>query len=278
MPAYARPSQHSERLMHFKVRQSTMPALFVGHGNPMYAIEENRYMQKWRRLGDTLPRPEAILCISAHWESEGLRLSGAAAPETIHDFYGFPQALFDVQYPAPGSPELAALVAGELSDLNPVIDGERGLDHGAWAVLKGLYPDADVPVVQLSLDRRQPPHRHYELGRRLAFLRERGVLLLGSGNIVHNLGNIVWRPAAQHAWALEFDAAVASAIEAGEDDAVIRYEQFGEAARLAVPTNEHYLPLLYILALRRPQESITFFNAVVEMGSLSMRSLLLGWA
>lgn len=252
-----------------------MPALFAGHGNPMYAIEENPYRREWERLGSSLPRPEAVLCVSAHWESEGLRVTGSAAPETIHDFFGFPQPLFDVRYPAPGSPELAGLLAGELSDLEITIDPERGLDHGAWSVLKGMYPDADVPVVQLSLDHRQPPQWHYDLGRRLAFLRRRGVLLLGSGNIVHNLREVVWRGEARHDWALEFDAAIGDAIMRGDDEAVIDYVRFGAAARLSVPTREHYLPLLYVLAMRTAADELSFFSDAVEMGSLSMRSLLL---
>lgn len=260
-----------------------MPAIFAGHGNPMHAIDDNPYRRKWQELGDELPRPDAVLCISAHWESDELRVTGSAAPETIHDFYGFPQPLFDVQYPAPGSPELAALIseelanklAGELADLSVSVDPERGLDHGAWSVLRGIYPDADVPVVQLALKRGESPRWHYELGRRLGFLRERGVLVLGSGNIVHNLREVVWRGEAQHDWALEFDDAIANAIKTGDDEAVIDYARFGEVARLSVPTNEHYLPLLYILAMRAKGEEFSFFNDEVEMGSLSMRSLLL---
>jgi len=259
----------------FDLRDDAMPALFAGHGNPMYAIEENPYRHEWERLGRELPRPDGILCISAHWQTEGVRLTGMAEPETIHDFYGFPQALFDVRYPAPGSPELAALIAFELSDPDIRLDYERGLDHGAWSVLKGMYPDADVPVVQISLARRQPPAWHYGMGKRLAWLRRRGVLVLGSGNIVHNLGQVVWRGEAKHDWAVEFDAAIRDAIEAGDDKAVIDYERFGEIASLSVPTNEHYLPLLYTLAMKSPEEEISFFNDAVEMGALSMRSLLL---
>lgn len=274
IPACARRSPSSERIVSgFARRDQPMPAIFAGHGNPMYAIDDNPYRLEWERLGRELPRPQGVLCISAHWETEGVRVTGAVSPETIHDFYGFPQSLFDVQYPAPGSPELAELIAAELPEV--AIDAERGLDHGAWAVLRGLYPDAGVPVVQLSLDRRQPPQWHYELGKRLAFLRRCGVLLLGSGNIVHNLGQVVWRGEARHDWAVQFDADIATAIEAGDDAAVIDYQRFGEAAMLSVPTREHYLPLLYILGARGEGEGISFFNEVVEMGSLSMRSLLL---
>jgi len=257
----------------FDLRDNFMPALFVGHGNPMYAIDDNPYRREWERLGSTLPRPEAVLCISAHWESDGVAVTGSASPATIHDFYGFPQGLFDVRYPAPGSPELAALIGEELPAVT--IDADRGFDHGAWAVLKGMYPDADVPVVQLSLDRRQPPRWHYEVGKLLTWLRKRGVMVIGSGNIVHNLREVVRKGEAQHDWAVAFDKVIGDAIAAGDDEAVIDYERFGEAAKLSVPTSEHYLPLLYVLAMRQPNDELSFFNDRVEMGSLSMRSLLL---
>jgi len=263
----------------FQQRDTPMPALFVGHGSPMYAISDNLFSRSWAELGHKLPKPEAILCISAHWESDGVRLSGGEQPPTIHDFSGFPQTLFEVEYPAPGSPELATLIAGQLHDLpasiDVVIDRGRGLDHGAWAVLKSIYPQADVPVVQLSLDRNRKPAWHYELGKRLAWLRSRGVLVIGSGNIVHNLSDLVWQEGVHHEWATRFDAAIAAAIEAGDHEAVIHYDQLGEDVRRAVPTAEHFLPLLYVLAMQQPQDRLSFFNAEVGMGSISMRSLLL---
>jgi len=252
-----------------------MPAMFVGHGNPMYAIEDNTYSLTWRALGKHMPRPQAVLCISAHWETRGCFVSGAESPETIHDFHGFPQALFDVQYPAPGSPELAMHIADTLADVPVSIDTTRGIDHGAWSVLMPMYPGADVPIVQLSLDRGKPAAWHYELGQKLAFLRREGVLIVGSGNIVHALGEVVWREGAQHGWALEFDTAIGDLIVSGDHEAIVHYERLGDAARRSVPTSEHFLPLLYILGMQQPGEGLSFFNDAVTMGSLSMRSLLL---
>jgi len=259
----------------FQKRQKPLPALFVGHGSPMYAVSENPFSRSWAELGHKLPRPEAILCISAHWESDGVQLSGAEKPPTIHDFTGFPQTLFDVEYPAPGSPELAALIAGQLHDLPVIIDHVRGLDHGAWSVLKPMFPQADIPVVQLSLDRRQSPEWHYRFGHRISSLRYHGVLVVGSGNIVHNLSDLIWQEGVHHEWAVRFDAAIAAAIEAGDHETVIHYNRLGEDVRRAVPTPEHFLPLLYVLAMQQPQDRLSFFNAEVGMGSISMRSLVL---
>ena len=249
-----------------------MPALFLGHGSPMNAIEDNEFHRGWRALGQRLPRPRAVLCVSAHWETRGVRTSAAARPVTIHDFYGFPQALFDVQYRAPGDPALARRAA-ELAGAQQ--DPERGLDHGAWGVLIGMYPDASVPVVQLSLDTTQPGAWHYALAKKLAPLRDEGILVLGSGNIVHNLG--VWRPGDGRPcdWALRFDAEVRKRIDAGDHQALADYPSLGADARLSIPTPEHYLPLLYVLALQAKGEAPTYMNDEV-MTSISMTSLLIG--
>lgn len=256
-------------------RTACMPALFVGHGNPMNAIEDCRFRRTWQQLGMNLPRPQAILCVSAHWETNGCFVSAAETPETIHDFYGFPQALSDVRYPAPGSPGLAQTIAAALADVPVQIDAARGLDHGAWSVLMPMYAGADIPIVQLSLDRTKSAAWHYELGKKLRFLRERGVMIVASGNIVHALSEVVWRESAQHDWAVAFDAEIRDLILAGDHDAIIHYEKLGDAARRSVPTNEHFLPLLYSLGMQHKGESPGFFNEVVTMGSISMRSVLL---
>jgi len=252
-----------------------MPALFVGHGNPMNAIERNRFHLSWEALGQRLPRPKAVLCISAHWQTHGVRLTASERPETIHDFRGFPKALFELEYPASGDPELARRVAGLLADHQPGLDSARGLDHGAWSILVAMYPNADVPVVQLSLDSGRPAAFHYALGRKLAPLREEGVLILGSGNIVHNLRRFSFDNPAPLDWAVEFDEDVKRKIVSREHGALIDYGSLGEHANLAIPTDEHFLPLLYALAGRDEAEPIGFFNEVV-LSSISMSSVLVG--
>lgn len=249
-----------------------MPALFLGHGSPMNAIEDNEFHRAWGEVALHLPRPKAVLCVSAHWETRGVYATGAAQPETIHDFYGFPQALFDVQYRAPGDPVLARRAA-ELAGARQ--DPGRGLDHGAWGVLIAMYPDAGVPVVQLSLDTAQPGAFHYALAKKLAPLRDEGILVLGSGNIVHNLG--VWHPGdgRPYDWALRFDAEVRRRIDAGDHEALADYASLGEDARMAVPTPEHYLPLLYVLALQEKGEMPGYFNDQVTT-SISMTSVMFG--
>lgn len=255
-----------------------MPALFVGHGNPMNAIEETSFVAAWRATAAQLPRPRAILCISAHWESEGSFVTSMAHPKTIHDFYGFPDDLFRLQYPAPGSPGLAARVRELVGSTAVRLDDgySWGLDHGTWSVLCRMYPAADIPVVQLSLDRTQYPRFHYDLGAELLPLRREGVLVVGSGNLVHNLRLLDWRAKSPYPWAAEFDRLAAELIVAGEHDRLVAYPALGEAARLAIPTNEHYLPLLYILALQQPGEKISFFAEGLVYGSISMRSLRIG--
>ena len=251
-----------------------MPVVFAGHGSPMNAIEDNTWHWHWRLLGERLPRPRAILCVSAHWEAQGARLTGASHPSTIHDFFGFPQALFDVQYPAPGSLKLARRVEELLGGHKHAhVDATRGLDHGAWSVLRGMYPAADVPVVQLSIDTALPGAHHYALAKKLAPLRREGVLILGSGNLVHNLALWDWRDPTPVDWAVRFDDAVKRRIAARDHADLIDWQRLGEDARRAIPTPEHYLPLLYVLALQADGDRVRFFNEDV-VGALAMTSVL----
>ena len=255
-----------------------MPVLFVGHGNPMNAIEETPFVIAWRETAAQLPRPRAILCVSAHWETEGTFVTAMPNPRTIHDFYGFPDELYRESYPAPGLPALAETICGLIHSTRVCPDStfSWGLDHGAWSVLRRMYPAADIPVVQLSLDRTRPARCHYEMARELMPLREQGVLILGSGNLVHNLRLLKWDADLPYPWASEFDRLVTELILAGENDRLAAYETLGEAARFAIPTNEHYLPLLYALALREAGEEASFFAEGIVYGSISMRSLRIG--
>ncbi len=256
----------------------TQPVLFLGHGSPMNAIEDNAWSRAWREMGERLSTPRAILCVSAHWETPGPWLTGSAAPPTIHDFGGFPQALFDVRYPAPGDPALAQRVVELLGDAFPArIDPQRGLDHGAWGVLRPMYPEADIPIVQLGIDSRRPGAWHLDLARRLAPLRDEGVLVVASGDIVHNLRLFDWRDPTPLPWALRFRDAVNAAIRAREFDTLADWPAMGDDARLSIPTPEHYIPLLYALALVRDDDALEIFNDDV-IGSLSMTSLLIGHA
>jgi 4,5-DOPA dioxygenase extradiol len=250
-----------------------MPAVFIGHGSPMNAVTDNVFSREWRALGEALPTPRAILCVSAHWETATTQVCNVAAPETIHDFYGFPKALFDVNYRAPGAPAVAARLR-ELSDGVITETGEWGLDHGAWQVLVHMFPKANIPVAQLSLARSLSASAHFELARTLKPLRDEGVLILGSGNIVHNL-----RLAGQSetpAWARAFDSYVATALENGDDDALCNISRAGESARVAVPTPEHYLPLLYIAAVGADHEKPQHHTPQFDWGSISMRSVSYG--
>ncbi|MGH8204356.1 MAG: 4,5-DOPA dioxygenase extradiol [Steroidobacteraceae bacterium] len=251
-----------------------MPVLFVGHGNPMNAIERNEFHLAWEALGKRLPRPRSILWVSAHWETRNAHVTAAETPETIHDFYGFPQALFDVRYPAPGDPALAARVAALVASERVRLDPGRGLDHGAWSVLIAMYPEADIPVVQLSMDTSLPGRHHYELARQLAPLRDEGVLVVGSGNVVHNLRLFDFRNPTPLDWALAADAEIRGYIAARRHDRLSEYPARPEA-RLPVPTPEHYLPLLYAIALQQAHESVEFFSVQVP-GSISMTSVLIG--
>jgi 4,5-DOPA dioxygenase extradiol len=249
-----------------------MPVLFVGHGSPMNAIEDNAITRGWQAVARRLPRPRAIVCVSAHWETRGVGVNSAAQPSTIHDFGGFPQALFDVRYAAPGDPALAQRIA-RLSEAPPIhADPGHGLDHGAWSVLRVMYPDADIPVLQLSLDTSQPGAFHYALGRKLAPLREEGVLIVGSGNIVHNLRLLSWRDMTPPDWALRADAVLRQRIVDGDHEALVDWHTLGADVALGIPSPEHYLPLLYALALQRPDDALQLFNQTV-LGTLSMTSL-----
>ena len=252
-----------------------MPALFIGHGSPMNAIEDNVFSRSWREIVTFLPKPRAILCISAHWETMGAAVTASEWPETIHDFYGFPKALFDVQYPAPGSPELAQQIVDLLHPQFVQLDTGRGLDHGAWSVLQAMYPAADLPVLQLSLDRTRNAPSHYELAKKLQPLREQGVLIVGSGNIVHNLRVFNFNETQTYDWAIAFDQTVMNCILQRDHAALCDYSKFGQMAALSIPTAEHYLPLLYALAQQQDGEPLRFFNPGV-VSSISMRSLQIG--
>ena len=249
-----------------------MPALFVGHGSPLNALEDNEFSRAWTEVGKALPTPSAILCISAHWETNGTQVTGMDQPKTIHDFGGFPPELYAMEYPAPGSPELAQLTQASVKKVPVRVDQTWGLDHGTWSVLCRMFPDANIPVVQLSLDQTQAPEFHYALGQELQALRRKGVLIIGSGNIVHNLRRAVFQEGA-YDWAIEFDETIKQLVLSGDHQPIVHYQTLGQAARLAIPTNEHYLPLLYVLALQEKNEQIRFFADRVTFGSLSMRSL-----
>ena len=257
------------------IESTRMPAVFLGHGNPMNAIERNPFHESWENLGRLLPRPNAVLCISAHWEAPGVRVTSSQQPETIHDFHGFPKALFAVEYPAHGDPELAQRVCTLLQGHEVMLDSERGLDHGAWSVLRPMYPAADVPVVQLSMDTRQPLQFHYDLARKLAPLRDEGVLILCSGNIVHNLRAFRYDDPVAPGWAVEFNDAVKQKLLSRNHQALIDYGLLGEHATLAVPTVEHYLPLIYVLGVQRETDRVELIDDVV-LSAISMTSVLIG--
>lgn len=254
-----------------------MPVMFVGHGSPMNAIEKNSFSDKWHELGNTLPTPKAILCISAHWETRGTLLTAMTNPRTIHDFGGFPPALYDVEYPAPGDPGLAKESAALLSSVQAGLDEKWGLDHGTWSILTNMFPKADIPVVQLSLDYGKDPQQHFDLAKQLAALRNKGVLILGSGNMVHNLRMIDWsHEDAAFDWAIEANEIFKKLISNGDHQSLINYKNLGNAVQLAVPSPDHFLPLLYTLALKSENEEFSFFNDQYVMGSLNMTSVYFG--
>ncbi|MHA6312679.1 4,5-DOPA-extradiol-dioxygenase [Pantoea sp. S-LA4] len=259
--------------------QSRMPALFLGHGSPMNALEENRYTTAWRQAGDSLPRPRAIIAVSAHWYTTGTAVTAMAQPRTLHDFGGFPQALFDTRYPAPGSPELAEQLVRQLAPIPVRLDHEWGFDHGSWGVLIKMYPQADIPVVQLSIDSTKPPAWHYELGQKLAALRDEGVMIVASGNVVHNLRKVRWDGGDEvYPWASSFEQFVRDNLAAEGDAAshpLVNFMQHPGAA-LSNPTPEHYLPLLYVLGSRQKGEAITIPVDGIEMGAISMLSVQVG--
>lgn len=257
-----------------------MPVLFLGHGSPMNAIEDNEFVQGFKKLSTAIEKPKAILVISAHWETRGTYVTAMENPQTIHDFGGFPQALFDVQYPAPGSPELAEASKKLITTTEVHLDDKWGLDHGSWSVIKHMYPHADIPVIQMSIDYTQPPAYHYALIKELASLRNKGVLIVGSGNNVHNLRKVSW----QHLnsvgfafdWATEADETMKRYIREGHHQPLIDYSKQGTAFQLAIPTPEHYLPLLYALGLQDKNEDVHIFNDQAVAGALTMTSLKIG--
>lgn len=252
-----------------------MPVIFFGHGNPMNAIEQNRYTEGWSEIGRTIPRPKAIVSVSAHWYLPGTRVTAMEQPQTIHDFGGFPRELYETEYPASGNPALARRLQ-QLTDAH--LDQQWGLDHGTWAVLCHVYPNADIPVVQLSIDETQPATSHFELGRRLAPLRDEGVLVLGSGNLVHNLHTYAWgrHPVEPFDWALRFEENARAWIAAGEYAPLVGYEALGRDAMLAVPTPDHYLPLLYVLGAAHRGEKVAFPIEGIDGGSVSMLTVVIG--
>lgn len=254
-----------------------MPVLFLGHGSPMNAIEENEFVAGFRNLAKTLPQPNAILCISAHWYTKGTKVTAMEMPKTIHDFGGFPQALFDVQYPAKGSPELAIETKRILSPVEIELDETWGLDHGAWSVIKHLYPEANVPVIQLSIDYTKSGQYHFELAQKLQSLRHKGVLIIGSGNIVHNLRLIDFHNYDKDNygfdWAIEARQTINDYLLDGNFQPLINFEKMDRAIQLAIPTPDHYLPLLYTLGLKEKSEELSLFNDKLMAGSLSMTSV-----
>jgi 4,5-DOPA dioxygenase extradiol len=261
-------------------RAERMPVVFVGHGSPMNAIEDNRFSRGWAALGERLPRPRAIVCISAHWETRGTFVTAMDDPETIHDFGGFPDELFAVQYPAPGSRLLASEVQKRVTTRPLGLDEKWGLDHGCWSVLKRMYPAADVPVVQVSLDRALSEPAQYDLARQLAPLRDEGILIVGSGNLVHNLGLVDWSAADFNApngfdWAVEANETFKKLIDERRHDQLVGYKSLGRAVQLAVPTREHYLPALWALALQAEDEVVSYFNDQAVAGSLTMTSFVI---
>jgi len=257
---------------------AVLPAIFFGHGNPMNALAQNAYTEAWSRIGREVEKPRAILAISAHWYVPGTGVTISTRPRTIHDFGGFPKELFEVQYPAPGDPELARRVQGMLAPLPVSLDSSWGLDHGTWSVLKHVYPEADIPIVQLSIDETRPASFHFEIGRKLASLRGEGVLIVGSGNLVHNLHAYAW---GRHApdpydWAVRFETEARGLITSGEYRPLVDYESLGEEALLSIPTPDHYLPLLYVIGARQKSDAVTFPVEGVDGGSISMLSVRVG--
>jgi len=253
-----------------------MPVLFLGHGSPMNAIEDNEFSRGFRNIAKSLPRPDSIVCISAHWETFGTMLTAMNSPKTIHDFGGFPKALYEIEYPAPGNPALA----NEIIEHNTLIqiqpDMQWGLDHGTWSVLRHMYPDADIPIIQLSIDRNANLMQQVEIAKSLQWLRDKGVMLVGSGNIVHNLGHIDWEyPDAGFPWAIQAGNTLRQWMADNNFSALMDYQNQGEELRLAIPTPEHFIPALYILAQKQREDTITFFNQKTVLGAIDMTSFVI---
>ena len=263
-----------------KETDGKMPVLFIGHGSPMNGIEDNVFSKTWSKLGAEIPMPKAVLVVSAHWLTNGTHITAMESPKTIHDFGGFPQALFEVQYPAPGSPELAVETSKLITSTSVGLDHDWGLDHGTWTVVRHMYPNADIPVLQLSIDYSKPPQYHYDLAKELASLRKKGVLIIGSGNMVHNLRMVAWdklnKPEYGYDWAHEINQVFKDKIVKGDVQSLIQYERLGSAAKLAIPTPDHYYPLLYTLGLQDKTDDIRFFNDKAVGGSLTMTSVRIG--
>lgn len=258
--------------------EQKMPVLFVGHGSPMNALEENPFTRQWQAVAARVPKPKAILCVSAHWLTRGTFVTSAPQPETIHDFGGFPKALFEVEYPAPGAPALAQEISEQMKSTSVGLDTQWGFDHGSWSVVRPMYPDAEIPLLQLSIDYHKPGAYHYALAKELAFLRKKGVLIIGSGNMVHNLGMIDFSKmnGGGYDWAIEMNAVFKKYIAEGNHAPLQDYQSLGKAAELAIPTPDHYYPLLYALALQEKGESVSFFNDAAVGGSLTMTSVQIG--
>jgi len=256
------------------------PVLFIGHGSPMNGIEDNEFSQTWAKFGKEISKPKAVLVISAHWLTKGTHITAMPNPKTIHDFGGFPQALFDVQYPAPGSPDLAEAASGLITSTDVGLDHDWGLDHGTWTVVRHMYPNADIPVLQLSIDYSKPPQYHFDLAKQLKDLRKKGVLIIGSGNMVHNLRMIAWDKMQEanygYDWAIEMNAIFKEKIGNSDFKSLIAYEKLGAGAKLAIPTPDHYYPLLYAMALQDSKDDISFFNDKMVGGSLNMTSVKWG--
>jgi 4,5-DOPA dioxygenase extradiol len=256
------------------------PTLFIGHGSPMNGIEDNEFSRTWAKFGQEIPKPKAVLVISAHWLTNGTHVTAMENPKTIHDFGGFPQALFDVNYPAKGSPELAEATSKLITSTKVELDHDWGLDHGTWTVIRHMYPNADIPVLQLSIDFSKPAQYHFDLAKQLKALRNKGVLIIGSGNMVHNLRMIAWdklqEPEFGFDWAIEMNTIFKDKIANSDFQSLINYEKLGAAAKLAIPTPDHYYPLIYSIALQEKQDKITFFNDKLVGGSLNMTSVKFG--
>ncbi len=261
-------------------QDNRMPVLFIGHGSPMNGIQNNEFSNYWQKLGKQLPIPQAVLVVSAHWLTRDTQITAMNSPKTIHDFGGFPDELYQVQYPAPGNPVLASETAELIKSTNIGLNHDWGLDHGAWTVVKWMYPNANIPVLQLSIDYSKPAEYHYNLSRELIALRKKGVLIIGSGNMVHNLRMIAWDkfdvPNYGYDWAIEMHELFKNKIEDGDDKALIHYESLSKSAKLAIPTPDHYYPLLYTLGLKDSKDDISFFNDKLVAGSLNMTSVKFG--
>ena len=263
-----------------KEQEHLMPVLFIGHGSPMNGIEDNEFSQRWTQMAKEIPVPAAVLVVSAHWFTKGTRVTAMDFPKTIHDFGGFPQELFDVQYPAPGNPHLAKETVSLLHSAHVELDHDWGLDHGAWTVVRRMYPQANIPVLQLSIDYTKDPQYHFDLAKELYALRKKGVLIIGSGNMVHNLRMISWakmnEPGYGYDWALNMNEKFKQLISNGDYKPLINYESLGTESRLAIPTPEHYLPLMYSLGLKGANDNVSFFNDKAVAGSLTMTSVFIG--